>query len=131
RVLALAAKIDAGAIEVAQAKVLQWLRDAFGKQKKTARAGERNWSVHANTLIEIHLQQGDLPEAWEIAAESGVQPDLLQRLADASWRSHPGQAMFAYRCLVESEVAVGNNHGYRRALDLLVRQRDCMQKHKV
>lgn len=131
RLLALAKKIDTGAVEAARAKALGWLRDEFDKHKKATRGGGRNWSLHANTLIEIYLQQGDLSAAWEIAAESGVPAELLQQLADTSWHSHPDRAVLAYRRLIEDEVVGGSNQGYRRAVDLLLHQRDYMKKNKV
>ena len=135
RLLALAKNIDVKTGQQTRAKILQWLRDAFDRHRKLKQNNERlamhQTSLHSDTLIEMYLQEADLTPAWEIAAVTGVDGNLLQRLADASWSSYPDHAARAYRRLIESEVTWGTNEGYRRAAELLQVQRNYMRKHKA
>ncbi len=72
-------------------------------------------------LTMIFLFEKRLAEAWEITDIHSAPDDLLERLAVASEKIHPGEATSSYETLVERFVAKGNTPSYEHATKLIDR----------
>lgn len=74
-------------------------------------------------LIEILLFEGDVDEAWEVAAEHGCDSRLKMTLARAREATHPLDAVEVYQPEVFALIERKNNQGYASAVDLMERIR--------
>lgn len=121
---------DAGAAVQWRERALTLLQQDFDARRQVA--NRKGYSLlAAETLIEIFLHEGALDRAWSLAREGGVSPKLLIDLAEASWASHPADALRAYRRAVDFAMERANNQAYRDSIALLVRLGERMAAHAV
>jgi len=119
------------------------LRAAAGKDRKAAEAvtdkaaslltarlaapgGQKPagwWEPPADLLVDILLAARRLAPAWEASRRHGCGARTLAKLAKASERDDPAQAIVGYAQLVEHEIKSTCQRGYEAAWSLLERMR--------
>jgi hypothetical protein len=80
---------------------------------------ERSAHDGASTIIEVALYEGEVDEAWRVAAERGCDQRLWMQLARAREREVPLDAIPIYEREVDTLIDKKNDAGYRAAVKLM------------
>ncbi|GEC97103.1 hypothetical protein ZRA01_31760 [Zoogloea ramigera] len=68
------------------------------------------WAGRArDPLLEIHLEEGDADQAWEVFQGGPVSVRLWRQVAELRGRSHPDEAIAVYRRLLPHAVEAGTH----------------------
>lgn len=73
----------------------------------------------ADVLIEIHLSEERLAEAWAIAKTYTISPRISEQLACASESARPAEAAALYEALAETAIKRTNRSSYEEACEHL------------
>lgn len=79
-------------------------------------------------LVEIHLWEGNVDAAWELAQGGDLHEDLWLKLADKRAKQHPEDAIRIYRNQVEAAVGKTENKHYSAAVRYLKKIRTLMKQ---
>jgi uncharacterized Zn finger protein len=125
RALKAGARSDKLAAEATRDRALALLRARLDAPKK-----ERSptWSRARELLLDVMLEEKQLDEAWQVVRDYGSSKELLEALAKASEKSHPGEALTAYAQQVERLVSSGGNNSYEAARRLIGRMEAIRKK---
>lgn len=98
-------------------QVTRWLKEQLITPKANGASTKAYAHVrYANCLLEIYLNEDDLPQALMLCETYQVDPSLLYQVA----RKAPPQASLPlYRRLAESHIQVTQNSHYQQAVKLL------------
>ncbi len=91
------------------------------RRRVVAHLRERLTVGNASTLVEILLYEGDVDEAWQVAADHGCDRQLWMSLARARERTHPQDAIGVYDREIDAAIDTKKAGGYREAVNLLSR----------
>jgi hypothetical protein len=102
-------------------------------RKRMARRSNPHESIFSHSpghslLVEIHLHDRNLDEAWREAQTGGCQDRLWLQLAAERERTHPQDAAEVYTRLGEQYAAAVKNGRYEYSIDLLTKAAALMQR---
>jgi uncharacterized Zn finger protein len=75
----------------------------------------------ASVLVDVLLYEGQVDEAWEVAAGHGVDDQTWMKLAQARASAHPLDAVPIYERAAAARIETKNAAGYRDAVRTLKR----------
>jgi uncharacterized Zn finger protein len=104
-----------------QLRAIDSLRARVGDRPDSARPLSGRQAGPTAALIEILLYEGDVDEAWEVAADHGCDQRLWLTLARAREATHPLDPIPIYEREALAQIDTKKNPGYRSAVEYLAR----------
>lgn len=106
---------------------LDHARDHVAREKTAPSSRLFRYSLGNSLLVEIHLLEDELEEAWN-AARGGCTHPLMRRLGERLASEYPERAAKAWMQLVEPVINRKKNDAYDEAVKMMRRIGEWMQK---
>ncbi len=94
-----------------------WRKRAFDYTRKQARDSDSD----ATRLVQLHLHEDELEEAWLAATRRGCASRLLMQLAERRETTHPAESARVYLSHIDDVLDTTHKHRYDETVRLLSR----------